>query len=274
MNSKARHGIAVSVEEQWPARISPSDEEAQLSHCFFPERTKTNFLTFALDLHRTSSGRVRSQILNRDSSGFTSSRPRVLEKQQQGVIPLAILTGPIWCPKKFVDFIFLHIRDWNFPCSLEWNASDLCAPFHMLRATTPGVPGEGMERRKPLVSGGNRAISISFQVREEIRNDAGREVANYQFINCCPALCGDERQEQTESTWPISIAVFKGEYLRANALGLGEGEGTRCFTLLGSPEWHGIPKWFFMRTQKEIPGFMDAMTMPCNVPRRRSCWPL
>src|SRR5487761_524503 len=60
MNSKARHGVAVSVEEQWPAWISTSDETMQFGHRLFPERTKPNFPAFAMNLHGTGSCRVPS----------------------------------------------------------------------------------------------------------------------------------------------------------------------------------------------------------------------
>jgi hypothetical protein len=50
-----RRNFRITVEEQWPARISPSDAIMQFSHRLFPERTKPNFPAFAMNLHRTGS---------------------------------------------------------------------------------------------------------------------------------------------------------------------------------------------------------------------------
>src|SRR5205814_7809298 len=94
-NSKARHGVTVSVEEQWRVHFSSVYERLKFSHCLPPGRADANFSAFAMNLHRTGSGCVPSQIFNRDSNRLTGSSPRVIKKQQQGVIPLAEFTPPI-----------------------------------------------------------------------------------------------------------------------------------------------------------------------------------
>lgn len=60
INPKARHGLAVSVEEQRTGGIATPDERLEFRHCLFRERAKANFPTLTLVLHRTSSGRVPS----------------------------------------------------------------------------------------------------------------------------------------------------------------------------------------------------------------------
>lgn len=73
MNTKSRHGFAVSVQKHPTSRISSPDERVECIHCLSPERAKANFPTLALDLYRTSSSRVPSQILNRDASRFSGA---------------------------------------------------------------------------------------------------------------------------------------------------------------------------------------------------------
>ena len=55
MNSKTRHGVAISVEEQWPARIPSLDKTMQFSHRLFPERTESNLPAFAMNLNGAGS---------------------------------------------------------------------------------------------------------------------------------------------------------------------------------------------------------------------------
>jgi hypothetical protein len=63
-----------------------------------------------------------------------------------------------------------------------------------------------MERGKPLISGGNRAMSAPLQVQEKVGNDVGREVVDYELVDLYLALRSDKWQEQTES---ISVALLR-----------------------------------------------------------------
>jgi hypothetical protein len=65
----------------------------------------------------------------------------------------------------------------------------------MLWARFACEPSEGVEGSKPLIPRGDRATSSLFQVRQETRNNAGREVVDYELVDCCFELGGDERQE-------------------------------------------------------------------------------
>ena len=172
MNSKAGHRVTVSVEEQWPVWLSSSDETMQFNHRLFPERTKPNFPTFAMNLHRTSSRRVPRQIFDRDSTSFTGSRPGVIEKQDQRVVSLAKFAPPIRRLKKGVDFLFFQIANWGSPRSFEWNAANLGAPFSILGAAGPRIPSESTERGQPLISRGNGTPSGLFQMPQEIQDEA------------------------------------------------------------------------------------------------------
>jgi hypothetical protein len=110
-----------------------------------------------------------------------------------------MFTSSIRRPKKRVDFFFFQVGNWGSPPSFEWNSANLRAPLGMLGAAVPRIPGERVERGKPLISRGNGATASLFQVREKPRNDEGRKVVNHEPINVCYALRGHERQEQTQS---------------------------------------------------------------------------
>jgi len=150
-------------------------------------------------------GTESNRFFDRNSNRFTGSSPRVIEKQQQGVITLAKFAPAIRRLKKCVDFLLFQRRNWGSPRSFEWNIANLCAPFRMLGAEVPRIPSESMERGKPLISSGNGTTSSLFQVREKLQNDIGRKVVDHELIDVCFAVRGDERQEQTES---IAIALL------------------------------------------------------------------
>ena len=173
VDSKPCYGIAISIEEQGIGGIPSSDERPEFSHCLFPEWAEPNLPAFSTDLHRASARCIPSQIFDRDSRSLSSSRARVVEEQQQGVISLAALGRAIRGTKKLVDLILFHIRNRIRPCSFKGNSANLCTPVHMLWARLACESSEGVEGCKPLVPRGDRATSSLFQVSQETRNNAG-----------------------------------------------------------------------------------------------------
>jgi hypothetical protein len=65
----------------------------------------------------------------------------------------------------------------------------------MLWARLACEPSKGVEGSEPLIPRGNRATSDPFQVRQKIRNNAGREIVDYEPVDRCFDLGGDRRQE-------------------------------------------------------------------------------
>ena len=76
----------------------------------------------------------------------------------------------------------------------------------MLWARLAREPGEGVDGSKPLIPRGDRATSSLFQMRQKTRNNTGREVVDYQFVDRCFEPGGDKRQKQTEG---IAIALLR-----------------------------------------------------------------
>lgn len=148
MDSKSCYGIAISIEEQGIGGVPSSDERLEFSHCLFPKWAEPNLPAFSTDLHRASACCVPSQIVDHDLRGLGGSGARVVEKQEQGVVSLAVLSRPIWSVKKFVDLIFFQIQNRSLPCSFEGNPTDMHAPIHVLWARLACEPSKGVERRE------------------------------------------------------------------------------------------------------------------------------
>ena len=161
------------------------------------------FTPFAADLH----GAARQvEFANEQLCGFLGAGPRVVQKQQQSVVAVALGGFAVRGSQKCIHLRFIQIRDYCLVGFLEGNGTDLTAPVNMFRIVLSDEARQSMNRGQPLVASGNRTLPRLFQVGQEAPHQVRRQIDHVKSIDGSIQFVGNERNQQRKG---ITVAALR-----------------------------------------------------------------
>src|SRR6266581_3572551 len=135
MNSKACHGSSAAVEKgevRWRATIHKWKEHAD---SFGPKGATTEFVAFTTNRDGGES-RARCgcelQICNLGLRSFIGTGTSVVQKQQNGIVPLPLRCCAVGGSEQRFHFRLVKVGRRRARVFFEWNRPDLAAPFELL----------------------------------------------------------------------------------------------------------------------------------------------
>src|SRR5581483_2584125 len=97
IDTEPRERFSMAIQEHSVVLRTTFDQPAELFGCVLPERTAPYLSTFSVDADTRCSmwSRAKVEISNLKSCRFTGTNSRVVEKQQQRMVPVARGRGAI-----------------------------------------------------------------------------------------------------------------------------------------------------------------------------------
>ena len=181
VDAEPGYRLTYSVQENALAGASSLHRKRHFLSSLRPERAAPFLVPLAKESDRGEpalwvAGQI--EVFNTQASDFTGTRPGVVDKQQQPIIPLALYRLPIRLRQKRIHLRLLQVRDLALAEPLERDRSDFAAPRDVFRTLETYVTSQRTNRCQPLVSSADAAPATLLEVEQELSDQVWGKVQN------------------------------------------------------------------------------------------------
>src|SRR5216684_389983 len=167
MNTEASNRISTAVQEYRIMAETISGQDRKYGNRDRPQWATPLFVTFTRDFNRA--GR-KVHVPDFQLRCFRCSSTGVVQVQQDCIVALTLSCLSIRCRQKRIHFRFFEIINDRLPGFLEWDRTDLPAPFDMFWTMLSNETGQHTNGGKTFVSRGNPAMTRGFEIGEKQAN--------------------------------------------------------------------------------------------------------